>query len=271
MMPAYGRSTKPRYAQVASNLDSNPKIRKAGNLGRQVFEFALRRNAEPGNQTPGRLPSRVMEAWFLADQLMLSVSDCDTGLSRAVEADLLVRQGEFWAIVGWEDHWGERPLEGSERMKKWRENNKTQDTDDLVTESDAPNVTRDACDALDKIRRDKKEELPGKPDVLALAEFAVAEINRFARTAYRADSKTTLQQCKILNKLGVTSEQIRTVICARKEWLSDDKMAQYFRPSTLLRPSKVRACLEDLEARKPVSREATPDEPPELSHLVVQI
>ena len=34
------------WCKVSASLDSHPKIRRAGNLGRQVFEFALRRNAE---------------------------------------------------------------------------------------------------------------------------------------------------------------------------------------------------------------------------------
>ena len=58
------------WCKVDSALDSHPKVRMAGNFGRQVFEFALRRNAIPGNAVPGLLPGLVLEPWFIADQLM---------------------------------------------------------------------------------------------------------------------------------------------------------------------------------------------------------
>lgn len=104
-------------------------------------------------------------------------------------------------------------------------------------------------------------------EYICLARAAVAEINRIAKTGYEADSKNTLDHCRALHKRGVTAEQVIATIGARRDWLTDDKMRKYFRPDSLLRPSKLLVCLEDIQARKPKPKAPTPDEPPQLEHL----
>jgi uncharacterized phage protein (TIGR02220 family) len=152
------------WCKVASNLDSHPKIRKAGRNGREVFLFALRRNAEPGNPVPGRLPLEMLEDWYLADQLMMSRDEAVTGVTAAVTAGLLARDGNEWVIVGWDHDWGKTAVPGNERTKRWREKKQLADG---VTARDARDVTEshgDACDALDQRRgeetrgEEKREE-----------------------------------------------------------------------------------------------------------------
>lgn len=108
------------WCKVASNLDSHPKIRKAGRLGREVFLFALRKNAEPGNPVPGMLPAAWLEDWYIADQLMMTVTESNAGVTAAVSAGLLVRDGESYVITGWDDDWGRLCMTNAERQSKYR-------------------------------------------------------------------------------------------------------------------------------------------------------
>jgi hypothetical protein len=146
------------WCKVASNLDSHPKIRKSGRLGREVFLFALRRNAEPGNKIPGQISAAELDPDYLADILQMSRDEAVTGVTAAVTAGLLRHEGSFFCIVGFEAEWGKTAKDGKERTAKWRENKKL---DNQVTVVTSPNVTvtrGDACDALDKTRSDYKRE-----------------------------------------------------------------------------------------------------------------
>ena len=76
------------FAQVDCELDTNPKILEAGNLGRQVFEFILRRNARRGFK--GSIPLSHIGPAYLARTLMLATSDdAVTGVTAAVTAKLI--------------------------------------------------------------------------------------------------------------------------------------------------------------------------------------
>lgn len=110
------------WCKVASNLDSHPKIRRGGSVCREVYCFALRRNAEPGNQVPGVVPASMMEPWFIADQLMISEADASRGLDKALEVGLLERHpvtGTI-SIVGWDDSWGRASKTSAERQAEYR-------------------------------------------------------------------------------------------------------------------------------------------------------
>jgi uncharacterized phage protein (TIGR02220 family) len=86
----------------------------------------------------------------------------------------------------------------------------------------------------------------------ALADVAVAEINRLAGTRYQADSAGTLKDAKALAREGVTSDDLRRVIAAKwSEWSKSDQMRAQVKPSVLLRPSNFRKYREDLDARAP--------------------
>lgn len=120
------------WCKVASNLDIHPKIREAGNLGRQVYEYALRLNSELDKD--GLIPGRYMEPEYLTHVLMLtdlcemsgtspglSGTQCAvSGLSRAVRADLLVRDNGDFRIVGWDTEWAKHRLSESQRKAAYR-------------------------------------------------------------------------------------------------------------------------------------------------------
>jgi hypothetical protein len=146
------------WCKVASNLDSHPKIRKAGRLGREVFLFALRRNAEPGNPIPGRLPKDELEPWYIADQLQMPVTDAVTGVTAAVTAGLLAEEGHSYIICSWKDGWGKDNGSGAERTARWRENKKLSTRDNTGDGRDVTNVTRDGRDIEEKRREETKEE-----------------------------------------------------------------------------------------------------------------
>ncbi len=106
------------FAKVAANLDTHPKIRKAGRDGREVFLFVLRKNAEL--DLSGVIPAAHVETWYLAEQLMMTELDASNGLSRCVTAGLLRIEGHAYAIAGWGDEWAKRPLTNAERQSKYR-------------------------------------------------------------------------------------------------------------------------------------------------------
>lgn len=108
------------WCKVSVSLDSHPRIRKAGNLGRQVFEFALRRNAELDRG--GVIPAHHLDPEYLADVLMLAELDARSGLERCVRAGLLAPVEDGYALCGWDDDWAKYPLSDAERQRLSRAN-----------------------------------------------------------------------------------------------------------------------------------------------------
>lgn len=162
------------WCKVASNLDSHPKIRRAGRNGREVYLFALRKNAEPGNPVPGLLAGTWLEPWYIADQLMMSERDAEEGLSRCVTAGLLVQDEGAWVICGWDNEWAKRPLTDAERKAAQRARDRdlqsrTQSNHDVTAQShdesrqshECPNdnVTGHACHGSEEMRG---EEIRGE-------------------------------------------------------------------------------------------------------------
>lgn len=150
------------WCKVASNLDSHPKIRKAGRLGREVFLFALRRNAEPGNPVPGRLPKDELAPWYIADQLQMPETEAVTGVTAAVTAGLLAEDGHCYVIVSWKDGWGKDNGTGAERTARWRENKKLHGSDTDHVTGDVTQRHGDSGDT-DQKRREEKRSSPAKP------------------------------------------------------------------------------------------------------------
>jgi hypothetical protein len=153
------------WCKVASNLDSHPKIRKAGRLGREVFLFALRRNAEPGNKVPGQISADELDPDYLSDMLQMPRDEAVTGVTSLVTAGLLAREGDVYVITSWKDGWGKDNGGGAARTAKWRENNKLRTSLSQRDARDVTDVTRDACDTEEKRREENKET--GSPEGLA--------------------------------------------------------------------------------------------------------
>lgn len=129
------------WCKVASDLDHHPRIRRAGRNAREVFLFALRRNAGPHNPVPGYLPAATFDPWYLSDQLLMTEAEAIEGLNRCESNGLLIREGATYRINGWDDdEWG-RPLTNAERQSRFRAKQKgvTNSNDAIVTP-----VTRNA-------------------------------------------------------------------------------------------------------------------------------
>ncbi len=162
----------PQWAKVAADLDSNPKVRRAGRNGREVFLFVLRRVSQL--DMPGSVPVVNIEPWYLADQLMMSEAEAEDGVKRAIASKLLTIEGDKVVVVGWDDEWGKRPLTEAERQEKRRSRTKDmpslsvtkshdtnvtdRDMSREVTEPENPKVTCPDSHALDKSRVDKSRE-----------------------------------------------------------------------------------------------------------------
>lgn len=133
-----------RFAKMDADLDSHPKVRKAGRVGREVFLFVLRRNAALDRS--GRVPATYVEPWYLADQLMMSEDEACHGLSRTVTAGLLSLDDGHVSICGWSDEWAKAPLDEAERKRREREKKKAAEAASTVTDTSV-DESRDVTDS----------------------------------------------------------------------------------------------------------------------------
>lgn len=184
------------YAKVAADLDTNPKVRKAGALGRTVYEFILRRNAARG--ATGAVPIEDVDPDYMATSLMQPAADLEFGLRKAIEARLVAQEGEEIVISGWDDEWARTALNATERKRAERARKRGPDRDasrdvtpDVTSETaqttDQPlaPLSRDVTasvtvtDQRDQIRSEEREPRahardPGPPTTLAVDEHARA-------------------------------------------------------------------------------------------------
>lgn len=143
---------KVSYCQIDAHLDSNPKIRRAGRDGRDVFEFVLRRVAIARSE--GIVPLKYIAPWYLADQLMCSEAEASNGVTRAVTAELICIDEHVGVVrvVGWSPEWGRRPKSNAERQADYRARNRT-DSHAAVTDSNGE--LRDVTKITDQIRSEE--------------------------------------------------------------------------------------------------------------------
>ena len=81
--------------------------------------------------------------------------------------------------------------------------------------------------------RDRDKDKESVPDVSSLPSFLISYLNEKAGTNYNV-TKSVRQQVEGLIDSGYSADQIRTVIDRKcDEWLTDEKMRTYLRPSTL--------------------------------------
>lgn len=86
----------------------------------------------------------------------------------------------------------------------------------------------------DKERDTKKErDTESVPDASSLSSFLIEHLNEKTGSNYKT-STAVIRQVDSLLAAGYSPEQLRTVIDKKcSEWLNDDKMRTYLRPSTL--------------------------------------
>jgi hypothetical protein len=126
------------FCKVDSNLDTNPKIRKAGFFGSAVFQFILRLNRRL--RRDGDVPLSYISAEYVVDQLRVPGDDALDIVHRAIEACVRAELLELdhdqglARIVGWEQDWGMRaPKPVRERVAAHRERQRQQQPTPAVT------------------------------------------------------------------------------------------------------------------------------------------
>src|SRR5690606_29875018 len=87
-----------RWAKVAGNIHSHPKVMAAGRNGRDVFIWALCRNADDGFD--GRIPRHYFEPRYLARLLDMSEREVEEGIASCEATDLLRVTERDVEIVG---------------------------------------------------------------------------------------------------------------------------------------------------------------------------
>src|ERR1051325_11416005 len=152
------------WAKMASNLDSHPKIRRAGRDGGEVFLFVLRRNAEL--DLGGLIPKIHLEPWYVAYELMCDEVTARNGLALCVTAGLLAETETCFVISGWDDVWAKRPMTPAERQERFREKSKAlledkPDTEPEVTKSNGAVVTERDSNVLEERRGEERERQTG--------------------------------------------------------------------------------------------------------------
>lgn len=189
------------FAQVDGNLDTNPKIRKAGSFGRQVFEFLLRRNALRGFK--GSVPVSFIDPDYLADILMISPSDAVTGVTKAVTANLIAidEPAGVVRIVGWHESWGRRAKEGKERTREWRER-KNPKSPAQVTAGDARDAAPSQVTGGDESDGSRSEEIRDLRDTHPRARERHPQAGAIGRRVWDYGSK-------VRNELAAESLQVQ--------------------------------------------------------------
>lgn len=218
------------WCKVASNLDSHPKIRKAGRLGREVFLFVLRKNAEPDNDHPGFVSAEFLEPWYLADQLMMTEEEAVTGVTACRHARLLIQNDDQWEIVGWGDEWGKAPAAGKDRTAKWREGKKKPKP---VTKRDERDVTEshgDARDALDKTRREESIGAPPPAKPLSESRRASDHFQQRYVSAYSQKPDWSGKEGALLKGILAKSGGNADEFIRRTDLLFDGKGPAFLKP-----------------------------------------
>jgi uncharacterized phage protein (TIGR02220 family) len=283
------------WCKVASNLDSHPKIRKAGRNGREVFLFALRRNAEPGRAVTGVtgiLPAVTFESWYLADQLMMSEAEATEGFERCLKAGLLTKDGEAVRIGGWDDdEWG-RPFTNAERQQRHRvvtksnatvteprydvtRNNESNGREERRSEekrgeettknSATPTASGSHLEIPVSKAKGKRKAKPGDHTAAECESVRVVLEKLSAQNGVRY-SGTAEHARLIVNHLraGIDEMDLRAVIgyCALElngGWKGNPDMEQYLRPETLFGPKTISKYLDPARTWFAKLR---PDKPP---------
>ncbi|MGE0206099.1 MAG: hypothetical protein AB7E70_19685 [Hyphomicrobiaceae bacterium] len=113
------KSKGPQFGKLDGGFFNNVKIRRAGRNGREVFLHVLCCNTRRGGH--GAVPIGDIEIWYIADQLKISESEAEDGVTKAVTAKLLRITGDDVEIVGWDEDWAWRPQTRAEIQKNYRE------------------------------------------------------------------------------------------------------------------------------------------------------
>jgi hypothetical protein len=163
------------FAKMDADLDSNPKIMRAGPMGTYVFLFVLRRNAKLG--ATGTIPAVNVEPWYVARQTGLDPEEAERAIAACVRHRLLAIEGDQAVIVGWDDDYGRRPMTEAERKAQQRARKKPPTpapqlmlaAPTIADTSPDADVTCPDSHGSDQIRSEKEEEERERETALARA------------------------------------------------------------------------------------------------------
>ncbi len=185
-----------------------------------------------------------------------------------------LREDGCYVIDGWEDH---QAVDGStaknrERQRRFRERQKaakslpaaTQDADRNVTHNVTPNVTQGVtCDVTpnvteygleirDKSKEEEQKEKAKKEKVERDVTEVIVYLNE--RSGKRFNPKTEGARKVVRARLndGYAVDDLKAVIDSKcAQWVTDQRMREYLRPSTLFAPTKFDEYLANARASAP--------------------
>lgn len=163
------------FAKMAADLDTNPKVRRSGRNGREVYLFVLRRVALL--KRPGSIPVSNVDPGYMAHELLMPEADALDGIQACLKqhknpitnelepALLSIHNGEVF-VEGWNDDWGRRPLTNAERQQRHRDRKKPGDEGGGEGGEDPRNESRgvtrsNASNGSDQTREDQKRHTQG--------------------------------------------------------------------------------------------------------------
>lgn len=274
------------WIKIASNLDSHPKIRRAGRLGREVFMFALRKNGD--SFVPGIVPGPMLDPWYIADQLMMTETEAQHGIQQCQLAGLLVQLDSSWSIVGWDDQeWGvpehtEKYTTSRREGGLARAKSATRGpggafqpaSTSSAGPAETPASTSNQHSQVDKIRleeirventeagppglvvaagtsRTRKPKAVYSEPELASAFVVLEKLGAVSKTEY-SGARAHLKLIVGRLREGLTEMDLRRIVayCA-DEWEAKPEMQKYLRPETLFGPETHAKYLDAARARYP--------------------
>ena len=169
-----------------------------------------------------------------------------------------LREDGCYVIDGWEDH---QAVDGSaakhrERQRRYRERQKavnalpapTQDVTQPVTRD----VTGDALEIRDKSKEEEQKEKAKKEKVERDVTEVIVYLNE--RSGKRFNPKTEGARKVVRARLndGYAVDDLKAVIDSKcAQWVTDQRMREYLRPSTLFAPTKFDEYLANARASAP--------------------
>lgn len=208
------------YCKVDCMLDSHPKIRKAGRLGREVFLFILRRHRALDGK--GFMSIENVDPDYLADQLMMTCNEAVTGVTACVTAKLIAVTASDVQVIGWDDDWSREPASPAERVAKHRKNKRLADD---VTKCNVTDVNSNECNVREEKRREEKKRVlfasaPGEAE--PAEPKAKKAIKRALPDDWAPNAKHAAKAKELGLQLGKATEDFRNYWGARgdamKNW-----------------------------------------------------
>ena len=202
------------WAKMASDLDLDPAIIRAGRNGREVYLLLLRRCALGDSR--GFVSARHLDPEVIARILMCSVADAQDGIDACLRESLVVTdvrdQRDGVTIVAWEKWNGSRkePLSVTERKAKSRKLKREREQVTKVTEVTTEKIREEESREEDQREREPSPPAQGAP--VAPPALALVAQNPPAKAARKApprplpaDWKPSADHERLASQLGVSA------------------------------------------------------------------